>query len=715
MVAVAAALGLLPACSGDKTDKPEVTAGDAGADSADAGADPDVSPDAPDIAQVIEDTLDTASSDAVTDTVEDQGDAVVPEVAPDVPPADIAECTTSTDCSAKLALSPCQDPLCDLGTCKAISKPYPSCCSNAACDDKDECTTDSCDLASHACKNAVDPQCCSGKKSLLKATFESEALDGLKATDAPGNGNVGWQVTKARAHSGGSSLYFGNACKTYDTSMTADTGCKTGKDAVAVSTSLTTGDSFLPEGKKAHLVFWLWLDTEPPYANQFKAGVCKPGCPQGASCLIVNGVAQCLAEKDVLTLVVLDAGKPWQVFSSAQIGKTTGGQWQQVAIDLSGWAGKNIKLQWHFATGSGIKNDYEGVYLDDIVWETVCAQVNCDSQNACKDDTNACTADTCSPYSNGAAGTGSGACLYGKYAGCCNADSDCDDSNSCTVDGCKNGQCQNNPDAAKPACCKSAVLLYSPFDEGLTDWTVLQQNSTSVQWRFSPNGGESGGALQFSNEEGESYADVALNEDIGPKGLVCSKIMALKQGSVFNLLTFKLKLATEWSAGGAKGYVNPPVAGLPKYDLFTVQVVNDKVPTTVWTSDLIYGSTGGKWQAITVPLDAYQGKNVQVCLGFDAGDGSKNDFSGPLVDELAVKVACSKQLCYVDGECASKKCSGGCETAQCDAQNGCVCGKIAGCCAGDGDCDDKDDCTSDLCTAGKCKNDKIVGCPAPPP
>ncbi|MBM4344268.1 MAG: hypothetical protein FJ100_12940 [Deltaproteobacteria bacterium] len=712
LVGLLAALGLVgcgedpkPAGKDAAADSAAELSGDTGqADAASVDAAPEAAPE--DSSTDVGDPLDTpADTDA-------EADAAV-EDAPDAQPADVAQCSTAADCAGKVALSPCQDALCDLGTCKAIPKPFPTCCTNAACDDKDECTTDTCDTSSHQCKNAVDPLCCSGKKTLLKSGFEAVVFDGLKSSDLPTNGNVQWQVSTARAHSGKSSLYFGNGCKTYDTSMTPDTGCKPGKDAQPVGTTLASAAQFLPDGKKAHLAFWLWLDSEAPYAKQFKPATCKTPCPAGANCFQVNDVAQCLVEKDVLSVSVVEAGKATQVWTSLAIGKSTKGLWQLIAVDLSDWSGKTVKVQWNFASGSAFKNDHEGIYLDDMVWETVCAQAYCDAANPCKADEDVCTADGCHPYVNGAAGSGAGACLYAKAAGCCTADSDCNDAVACTLDVCKAGQCTNSPDPAKPGCCKSAVSFYAPFDDALTEWTTLQQNSATVGWHLLPNGGEAGGALGFSNEDGTSYHDPVLNDDIGPKGLVCSKPVQLKSGTLFNLLTFQLKLDTEWTGGAPGKYINPPLPGLPKFDEFTVQAMVAGQPTVVWSSDMIAGTTNGKWKTITVPLDAMQGKSVQVCLGFDAGDGSKNEFSGAAVDELAVKVACSKQLCYLDGECAAKAC-GSCEAPKCDAQTGCTCAKTPGCCAGDGDCDDKDDCTTDQCAGKVCKNTKKPDCPPPP-
>lgn len=668
----------------------------ADADGSSAGSDAELPDVIPDTAQPDS----TDAEDAKSDMAETAGDADTA--------AEIAQCATASDCTELLTLPACQQAACEAGQCKAAPKPLPFCCNDAACDDKDECTNDACDAATKQCKNQVDPKCCTGKQTMFKTSFEAASLGDLKVTDGASNGNVGWTQATTRAHSGNAALYFGNACKTYDNSMTSDGGCKPGKDATPVSTTLTTGEFLLPPGTTAQIHFWLWLDTEPPHTTAFPAGTCKSACPSTSSCVLVNGEAQCLPEKDLFTVNLVQSNKTTQLFSSLSIGKTTGGKWKQVALDLSAFGGSAAKLQWQFATATGLKNQHEGIYLDDVVIETVCAQNACSPSSPCADDANACTADPCSAYANG--NSGAGACLYSAIPGCCAEDKDCTDNNSCTIDSCKNGQCAFTPDASKPTCCKASVPFGDDFDGGsiaASGWTAMEQNSTEVQWRLLSSG--TGGALAFSNEGGTSYQDSTLGEDVGPKGTLCTPSMTLKEGTLYNLLTFQLKLDTEWSGGDPKAYKNPPVEGLTKYDTFGVQVLADSQFYPVWNSDAVYGTTAGKWQPITISLAPWAGKKVQVCLQFDAGDGSKNDYAGAWIEDLAVKVACSKQSCYLNSECAAKTCAA-CETASCGASAGCICAKIPGCCGKDADCDDKDACTADSCSNATCKNAKIDGC-----
>lgn len=697
------ALALIPGCADPETPPAKADASD--------GTDAAPLPDG-DAGSVDADAEQTdAGEDAAQQEVADVPDAK-PEVADAGSDADsaveIAQCATGSDCTDLLNLPECQQPTCEAGQCKAGPKPLPFCCNDTACDDKNECTADSCDSATHQCKNQVDPKCCTGKQTMFKTGFEAASLGDLKVSEGASNGNVSWTQSTARAHSGNAALYFGNACKTYDNSMTPDGGCKAGKDATAVTTALATGEFLLPAGTTAQVHFWLWLDTEPPHTAAFPTGNCKSACPATSSCVIVNGEAQCLPEKDLFTVNVLQGGKTTQLFSSLSIGKTTAGKWQQIALDLSAFGGSAAKLQWQFSTATGVKNQHEGIYLDDVVIETVCAQNACSPTAPCADDGNACTADPCTAYANGKAGAG--ACLYGAIPGCCAVDSDCKDDNSCTLDSCKSGKCAFSPDATKPACCKASVPFGDDFDGGslaTSGWTAMEQNSTAVQWRLLSSG--AGGALAFNNEAGTGYQDASLGEDVGPKGTLCTPTVTLKQGTLYNLLTFQLKLDTEWSGGDPKAYKNPPVEGLTKYDTFSVQVLADSQFYPAWNSDAVYGTTSGNWQPITISLDAWAGKKVQVCLQFDAGDGSKNDYAGAWIEDLAVKIACSKQACYLDSECAAKTC-GSCEKPSCDAASGCICAKVAGCCSTNADCDDKDSCTTDSCASATCKNAKIDGC-----
>lgn len=681
---------LLAACGTDDPDgKDAKTAVDAGLDGAGGdGSDNDSG----------DDSADTGSGDA-EDTGDDLGDADAEQ--PDVP-IDVSECVTSTDCQ-DLSLSACQQAACEAGMCKAVKNPD-ACCTDADCDDKFECTLDKCDQDAHVCGNSAIVNCCSGKVTLLKTSFEQGGFEAdFKDTPGAVNGNVHWQLSATRTHTGKTSLYFGNECHVYDNAATSEGGCKPTGDGTAVSTALATHEYALPKDKKVQLHFWLWLDAEPLYTTSLKVGDCKNPCPTGSTCALIAGASQCLPEKDVLQVNVLFGDKVLPVFNSTTIAKTTKGLWQHIAIDLSTWAGQPVKLQWAFNTGTGLKNGFEGLYLDDIVVETICAQGGalCNAKTACNDDANGCTLDGCSEYANSA---GNGVCFYDKKVGCCANSGDCDDGNECTVDSCVGGLCQDTPDTSKAGCCKPDVLAVDEFDSGgLESWSSLSQNSMTIKWRvdgtggIDPSTGKIGGSsLYFGNEQFTGYDDPALGKDIGPKGMLCTTPLQLKQGTLYNLVQFDLMLETEWTGQPTTGYANPPIAGKAKFDFFSVQVYAAGQFVEAWSSDAIFGSTEGKYLPVTVILDAWQGKLVQVCLAFDSGDGEQNSFGGVHIDNFAVKAACSKKACYFDNECSALAC-GACEVAAC-SPTGCACSKIANCCVADADCTDGDAlCTTDTC------------------
>ena len=127
----------------------------------------------------------------------------------------------------------------------------------------------------------------------------------------------------------------------------------------------------------------------------------------------------------------------------------------------------------------------------------------------------------------------------------------------------------------------------------------------------------------------------------------------------------------------AAQYVNPPVPGNPKLDWFSVQIVSGGVPEVVWSSDQIQGTTQGQWLPITVSLDAWAGKSVQVCMRFEAGDGVLNDKPGVNIDNYSLGEACAKAACYWDTDCAKKTCAP-CQKAVC-AATACTCAAIASC------------------------------------
>ncbi len=720
-----ATCGLLAtiACSEDNVDKPDAKPSDATADaSPDASTDDvgDVGTDAEDGGQgdtdSKDDDADGGGSGSDTDAAGADADAAGADITGEDGAGEDADvgpqCVTAADCKDKVTLLGCQSAACEEGACKAVTT-NGKCCGDSDCEDGNECTQDACDTSKQACLQTPVPNCCSGKLTLLKTGFETGVGDVQIATGTT-NGNVGWQATTARAHSGDQSLYFGNACASYDTTQTTETGCLPGAAAAAVSGSATSKPIALPKEKSIQLHFWLWLDSEPPYSETLPKGICNTPCATGSACVAVNGGGQCLPEKDVLSVIVLpEGGAPLKLFDSTQIGKTTKGGWQRIVLDLDSFQGKNVRVQWQFQTISGFKNDFEGFYIDDVMMETICAVEGtlCGAATKCKDDGNVCSVDDCTLYSNAAS---KGFCFHDTKVGCCLIDANCNDGKACTVDTCKAGVCQYTPDSSKAECCKPSVTANHDFDSGtLTGFNFLKGNSSEVGWKLDPKGGSKGSqALFFGNAALTDYADPTLPVGKGPKGTICAPPTKLKVGTLFNLLTFQLQMETEWSYLPKGAYKNPPLAGQPKFDHLEVGVREEGIGSTeikqLWSSDIIAGSTEGKWLEVTVALDAWQGKEISVCLTFDAGDDQVNDRAGVRIDELLVKVACSKPECLVDNDCGGLSCAA-CQVPSCT--NGvCGCQKVSGCCIGNSDCDDGNPCTNDSCKDSVCAHETVADC-----
>ncbi len=681
------------------------------------------------------DTSDPGSD--TSDPVDTKADEVVPDsTTTDVPGKPDASDTTQTLCTddycfkqLSSTLKLCEEAKCDTlsNTCKAQPKSG-FCCDDTVCDDNNPSTIDKCNPDTAKCEYKAKAGACESHLFMLQTYFEQGQLEGFQTTEGATNGNVKWHVDNKRSHSGKSALYFGNECYTYDASMTASTSCTGGGTGGAISTTLKAPSVTLPKGKQSMLHFWLWLAAEPTYlAAGSTKGTCS-GCGTDFSCIVNDGISVCAPEKDILKVKV-NGEEAW---NSMSIGKTTGGQWTHVALDLAKYTGNAATLTWEFKTNNGLKNNFEGIYLDDIVVETVCDEpgnsILCDSTTPCKADASPCTADGCTKFSNNA--SGSGICFFDQTPGCCVGVIDCDDLNDCTKDSCTKatgadqGVCKNVPNADNAQCCQPSNYLTEGFENGLSTWTTAASNSQVVTWQKNPSGGLNGTAsLYFGDASFSGYDDPAvMPKGKGPAGIICSKSIALKTGTIYNLAQFQLNMATEWDGKDKASFKNPPdlPAGAPPEA--TTQKVDElklllkiagqycgaseckapgsALPDGLWTSDMIQGTTDGKWLPVAVKLDKYAGKEVQICFSFDAGDNIANKFKGVSIDDVKVDVACKEATCLYDAMCAAQ--CNACQTAQCLPDGSCACNQIQDCCVTSGDCDDNDSCTGDTCVGKTC-------------
>ena len=204
------------------------------------------------------------------------------------------------------------------------------CTSDADCGDGDPCTFDACEqpLCEHYGLNG--PGCCVASTQSI-ATFDEGTLDGLYVTDNLKTG-VFWRVDTTRSTSGAYSLYCG------------DPWTQSYAAAERVKSSVTTPVVHVPSGGATAVLFDLFKDTRP------------------------------MLHHDVLQIFVLKEGLLLPLWSSKSLPMGgTGGVFQSFVVSLSHFAGQSIQLRAVFDTVDIPDDAHEGVYLDDLRLETICA------------------------------------------------------------------------------------------------------------------------------------------------------------------------------------------------------------------------------------------------------------------------------------------------------------------------------------------------------
>ncbi|MCO4761061.1 MAG: hypothetical protein KC502_06120 [Myxococcales bacterium] len=256
---------------------------------------------------------------------------------------DASCCATDVDCddTDKCTVDRCTNNKCGhQNQCCKVDKD---------CDDKDDlCTTDKCDKGGLCSWTPTQAKgCC--EPDMLKVDFEAGKTGGMTLT---GSSKLSkWQVvTGKRSKSGKSALYYGNLAKgNFDDQKT--------------SGSVTTPLLKLPGGEKLTLSFALWMHTESgSNYDKFEVWVDTP-------------------KKQV---------KVWS--------KGTKGfelkKWQDWKIDLSAWAGFDVKVRLLFDTNDSAANKMEGVYVDDVWLTRGCKKLTCNTKADC-DDALAQTSEVC--------------------------------------------------------------------------------------------------------------------------------------------------------------------------------------------------------------------------------------------------------------------------------------------------------------------------------
>ncbi|MCA9665314.1 MAG: hypothetical protein KC503_06990 [Myxococcales bacterium] len=136
--------------------------------------------------------------------------------------------------------------------------------------------------------------------------------------------DVGWQLTNSGRAGGGSwSFYYGDPSK------------KSFDNGLANSGTITTEAFVVKAGISAGIRFWVYFDTQTsPFEDLLDVEVAP---------------------------ILGTGGRIWRRSVS-----TPQQQWQQIALSLSNWTGRQVRIVFRFDTVTLQNNSGEGVYLDDV-------------------------------------------------------------------------------------------------------------------------------------------------------------------------------------------------------------------------------------------------------------------------------------------------------------------------------------------------------------
>ena len=223
------------------------------------------------------------------------------------------------------------------------------CSSDAACDDGDPCTVDSCG-ADGTCVygGSGQPGCCG--TTTYGESWESGALAGWTVVDiSAGKTGMVWHAAalvdqatgEPRATDGQWSLYFGDPtkpCSPEDPTVI----CHDFDNGQIVGATATSPQIKLPAAASVTVEFDVFIDTE-----------------SGAS-------------YDKLELRLLENAVPHIVWTKEDVGGVTGMQFVEASADITAYAGKAVQLQFWFDSSDSIANSGEGVFVDDLKVTSEC-------------------------------------------------------------------------------------------------------------------------------------------------------------------------------------------------------------------------------------------------------------------------------------------------------------------------------------------------------
>jgi hypothetical protein len=636
-------------------------------------------------------------------------------------------CVTTPDCNV-----PCASGLCVEGKCNFT--PKPGLCLVEISESEVQCVSGGVVSPNNPCLLCNPEHNGLGwSASLLTTGFEPTDTTSLDFVDATASG-VSWHVSTRRSYSGSHSLYAG-------IEESASYGVGSHVQAHATTNAIT-----LPDGMP-WLGFVTWMETEETL---------------GYDHLMVQ-----VLDSDTLDVLATP-------LDSDVIHSTTQERWLPMSVDLTEFAGQNVRIRFTFDTTDAKINGFEGVYIDEVnIWTGCCStDIDCEFSNPCKigtcevfgeacaveeieacclldsgcDDGNACTTDTCPEFG--------GQCLNSSVEGCCLSDLDCDDSDDCTEDSCtgEGGECvftqlccdtdadcvNSNPcmvgSCSDQACSFTDVCCHSGADCNDNDPCTYDicggDGSCSHSFKalagccspepYNENLEEAEHGYTFDNLDGS----VGWHWVTGQQALSGSGALYYGNPATMNYNSGSYSVNTG-TAISPTFFLTPGVDATfsskvwmhtessSYYDKLSIHV-QYQGEDEAWSEVLLwtkpYGFAQQNWNTVSTPLSAFAGFNIRLKFTFDTIDGTVNNTEGAYVDDIKVLSTCSGVECSSGSDCDD----GISATVEiCD--NGTCIYVLNGVgqaaqCSTNLDCSDDDFCTTDTCNNGFCEYTELPFC-----
>lgn len=217
------------------------------------------------------------------------------------------------------------------------------CSIDADCDDGDSCTINACVGGFCEATQTFGEGCCGTR--LAEHHFDGGELTGWTVVQEFGGATPAtWQVLshvdaftgEPRYTSPEYALYFGDGTQSPPSLNVGE----------RVAARATSAKLWMPGGGTAKLRFSVWMDAEAVF------------------------------NKDTLTLEISAPSGKEVIWDKSDLPKIPTPEFVDVTIDLTPWMGQQISLIWRFDSIDAEKNLGEGVYVDDITIDTLCAEGN---------------------------------------------------------------------------------------------------------------------------------------------------------------------------------------------------------------------------------------------------------------------------------------------------------------------------------------------------